>query len=178
MTLDCGCPPEYPDWDGQDIDLGGYRVHTLPIPTFFHMPLAFEAYLQRQQQAIDTLELEEPWPRLILTRTGLLRGSITRLLKDTTSMSRHVRNLPVPYPVRGMLHHGNVSMLAKPVREMQLALTEEGRIPKELYLCHLTCPRCSEDRGGDKILVLRHWRESPTLRRRVKQRATSRSGTA
>lgn len=173
MTLDCGCPPEYPEWHDTDIDLGGYRVHTLPIPMFFHMPLAYEAYLQRQQQAIDALQLKEPWPRLILTRPGLLRGSITRLLEDTTSLSRHVSNLPTPYHVRAVLHHGNVSMLSRPVREMQMALMEKGRIPKELYLCHLTCPRCSDERGGDKILVLRHWRASPTLSRRLRKRAAS-----
>ncbi len=170
MTLNCGCPPAYPDWHDTDIDLGGFRIHTLPIPMLIHMPLAYEIYLQRQQAAIDALQFKEPWPRLILTRSGVLRGSITRLLEDAPSMSRHVHNFPSPYMVRAFLHHGNVSMLSNPVRGMQMDLMEEGRIPKDLYLCHLTCPVCCEERGGDKILLLRHWRVSPRLSKRLQQR--------
>ncbi|MBI5451049.1 MAG: hypothetical protein HY940_06795 [Gammaproteobacteria bacterium] len=167
MLLDCGCPGEYPDWHRQDIDLGNQCAHTLPIPMLLSMPLAYTVYLQRQQHNIDQLELKERWPGLVLTRSGLFRGSLTRLLEDSQSMSRFVRYLPAPFQVHGLLHHGNVSTSAKPIRAIQQQLLDSGRMPHELYLCHLTCPRCSPQRGGDQILLLRRWSAHARLQRRA-----------
>jgi len=164
--LDCGCPESFPDWHDQDIDLGGQPIHRLPIPMLLHMPLAYEVYVQKQRQAIENLQLQECWPGLRLTRTGLLRGSLTCLLEDNQSLSHHVGHLPHPFNVRGRLHHGNVSTIRDTVRQVQMTLLDSGRMPKELYLCHLTCPHCSEQRGGDKILLLRRWQLSRALDRR------------
>jgi len=167
MILECGCPGEFPaEWDRKDIDLGDYCIHRLPVPMLVHMPLAFEVYVQRQQRMIDGLGLHERWPGLVLTRTGMLRGTITRLLEDAQSLSRHVRTLPSPYHVRAVLHRGNVSTIRPALRELQMSLLDGGRMPKELYLCHLTCPRCSARRGGDQILLLRHWQPSAMLEKR------------
>ncbi|MCC6303431.1 MAG: hypothetical protein IT489_11615 [Gammaproteobacteria bacterium] len=166
MTPDCSCPASYPAWHGQDIDLGGYRTHTLPIPTLMHMPLSYEIYLQRQQHALEQLHLGEIWPGLALTRTGFLRGSITRLLEDAPSLSRHVGYLPRPFQVRAHLHQGNVGTIRQTVRDMQGLLLDTGCMPKELYLCYLTCPRCADARGGEKILLLRHWLRSELLTKR------------
>jgi len=168
--LDCGCPEHYPeDWHGRDIDLSGHCVHRLTIPTPVHMPVAIEAYLQRQQRSIDELQLHEDWPNLVLVRTGLLRGEILRLLKDDGSLSRLVRYLPRPFQVRAHLHHGNVSTLRSSLRHIQQALFDEGRMPKDLYMSHLSCPRCRDRCGGDLILLLRQWQESPTLQKRLTQ---------
>ncbi len=168
--LDCGCPADFPAWNDEDIDLGGYCSHSLPIPNLFHMPLAFESYLQRQNQALQQLQLRERWPGLVLTRTGLFRGTITRLLEDASSLSRHVRYLPTPFMVYAKLHHGNVSTSRSAIRETQMILLDSGRMPKELYLCHLSCPRCETTRGGEQILLLRRWVESPTLKKRQQSR--------
>ena len=54
------------------------------------------------------------------------------------------------------------------------SILDSGRMPKELYLCHLTCPHCSADRGGDRILVLRRWQYRAGLVNRRSQ-ADSRS---
>ena len=81
MSLSCACPEHYPDWDGKDINLGGQCVHTLSIPMFLHMPLSYEVYLKRQYNDIQGLQLKEPWPGLVLTRTGMFRGTIMRLLQ-------------------------------------------------------------------------------------------------
>lgn len=164
MILECGCPSEYPDWHDEDVDLGGMPIHVLPIPMVLHMPLAYETYLKKQQEAIFKLQLHERWPGMVLMRTGMFRGRITRLLVDEThSLSSQVKQMPIPYQVRAWLHHGNVSTIRNVVREMQMALIDSGRMPKELHLCYLTCPRCSEERGGEKLLLLRHWQESPVL---------------
>ncbi len=168
--LDCGCPSAFPDWDRVDVDLGGWCTHSLPLPTLLHMPLAYEAYLQRQNRALQQLQLQERWPGMVLTRTGLVRGSITRLLEDGASLSRHVRYLSAPFMVRAALHHGNVSTIRNVVREIQMSLLDAGCMPKELYLCHLTCPRCEGERGGEKILLLRRWVESPALKKRQRAR--------
>jgi hypothetical protein len=48
-----------------------------------------------------------------------------------------------------------------------MQLFDMGRMPKELYLCYLTCPVCSEEKGGDKILLLRRWQASATLSKRI-----------
>jgi hypothetical protein len=170
MILECGCPEHYPDWDGEDVDLGGQQAHILSIPTLMHMPLAYEAYMARQQTAIDRLQLKECWPGLVLTRMGMFRGSLIRLLEPTTSPARHIVLLPRDFHVYAVLHHGNVSTARKVIREMQMKLVDAGRLPKEVYLCHITCGRCSEKRGGEKILVLRRWVESPLLQKRIRQR--------
>lgn len=168
MSLDCGCPEHYPaEWDGADIDLGGACVHALGIPMLFHMPLAYVHYLQRQTNAIDALELKERWPGLILTRTGMFRGEMLRLIDATASPSRLIKYLPVDFKLRGLIHHGGMATLRDSVRRLQQTLFDEGKLPREMYLCHLTCPRCAEARGGDKILLLRRWQQSPTLQRRL-----------
>jgi len=164
--LECGCPENYPDWHNQDIDLSGHPVHQLPLPMLLHMPLAYELYIQKQQTALEELGLEERWPGLRITRTGFLRGSLTRLLQESQSLSRHVSHLSHPFKVRGYLHHSNVSTIRTAVREVQVTLLDSGRVPRELYLCHLTCPHCSDSRGGDKILLLRRWQISATLTKR------------
>lgn len=174
MMLVCGCPGDYPDWDGRDIDLGGQYVHELALPTPLHMPLAYTMYLQRQQQAVAQLQLTERWPGFVLTQTGLWRGRLLRLLEPAQSPSRHVQVLPRPFHLHGILHHGNVSTIRPSVRKAQMALLDSGRMPKELYLCHLTCPRCATERGGDRLLLLRRWIESPALKRRTDARRDGR----
>lgn len=51
---------------------------------------------------------------------------------------------------------------------MQIELLDQGRAPKELYICYLTCTHCYEKRGGHKTLLLRRYVESPTLKKRIK----------
>lgn len=169
MRLECGCPSEYPDWDNKELDLGGQLAHVLPIPNFFHMPLAYTAYLKNQWQEITGLELKEKWPGLILTQTGFFRGRIVSLLENQQTPSRRVNTLPLPFTVSCKLHRGNVSTMRKSVLALQAELFDQGRMPKELYICHLTCLRCEEERGGDKILLVRRWVESPTLKAKIKQ---------
>lgn len=171
--LVCACPARYPDWDDRDIDLGGHCVHILPIPTLLHMPLGYELYLKRQYEDVKALELEEEWPNLVLTRTGMLRGEIMRLLHAARSPSHHVSYLPRPYQVRGKLHLGDVGTMRNAVREMQMALLDSGKMPKELYICYLTCPLCLEAKGGNKILLVRHWAESALLKGRRSKGAAS-----
>jgi hypothetical protein len=166
MMLECGCPGEFPDWNNQDVELGGSCVLTLGIPMLLHMPLAYEAYLQRQQQEVDQLELPERWPGFVLTRTGALRGKMIRLLENVSSPSRHVSYLPKPFQLRAVLHQGDIGTIRTIVKEMQMKLFDEGKMPRELYLSYLTCPTCQEQRGGAKIMLLRHWVDSPRLKRR------------
>ena len=90
-----------------------------------------------------------------------------RLLKDDGSLSRLVGYLPRPFRARAQLHHGNVSTLRSSLRQIQQSLFDEGRMPKDLYLSHLTCPRCRDRRGGDLILLLRQWQDSPVLKKRL-----------
>ncbi len=171
MILECGCPGEYPPWRDEDVDLGGSVVHELSVPMFLHMPLAFEAYLKKQQEALIKLQLAERWPGLVLFSTGMLRGRMLRLLhEDTHSLSTQVRHLPSPFHLRAHLHHGNISTARNVIRDMQRELIDSGRMPKELYLAYLTCPRCSEDRGGERLLLLRRWEESLVLRNRARRR--------
>jgi len=167
MMLSCGCPEHFPDWDGKDVDLGGQFVHSLPIPTLMHMPLAYELYVKRQQQAIIHLQLQEQWPGMVLVRTGFFRGSITRLLENTRSPARHVHVLPRPFWVRAALHSGNLSTGRKLVQRIQMDIVDAGRRPKELYLSYLTCPHCGDQRGGEKILLLRRWEDSALLKKRL-----------
>ena len=173
MNTGCACPDAYPDWDNRDIDLGGDCVHALAIPAFLHMPLAYEVYLKRQHDDVQALGLPERWPNLVLTRTGMVGGTIMRLLERTRSPSRHVKYLPRPFHVRGKLHLGDVGSMGNSVKEMQAALLDNGRMPRELYIAYLTCPLCAEQRGGNKILLLRRWTESALLKgRKAKAGAT------
>ncbi len=190
MTLACGCPGQFPDWHEQDIALGGRLTHTAPVSTFLHMPIGYELRRERQRLTLQRLGLKEQWPGLVLLHTGLLRGKILRLLEPATSPARGLSYLPYPFWVRGFLHQGPITAMAQSVRRVQSALIQAGRRPLELYVGHLTCPRCAaqgraiakgstsvaggrtpgataEQRGGEKILLLRHWVESPALLRRV-----------
>lgn len=169
MTLACGCPEEFPDWDNQDVELGGAAVLELPIPTFLHMPTGYDVYLGRARHLITQLELEPRWRGFYLTQTGWMRGRILCLLNSADSPSRHVTRLPTPFQVRGKLHHGDIGTIKNSVREMQAQLLDARRMPKELYLSYLTCPLCEEQRGGAKILVLRRWHQSARLGKRLNQ---------
>jgi len=164
MLLECGCPSTYPAWHDQDVNLGGHCIYRVPIPTFLHMPIAFELQLQRQQAALQQLGLRERWPGFALVRTGMFGGTAVRLIEDTSSLSRHVSHFPIPYWLRAHLHPGGIGTLRPAVREMQAYLLDHGRMPRDLYLSHLTCPRCADERGGEKILLLRHWTESAKLK--------------
>lgn len=172
MRLECGCPGDFPDWHDQDIALAGQLVHTVSAPMFLHMPIGYELRLERQRQTLERLQLTERWPGLVLMRTGLLRGKLLRLLEPATSPARGLEYLPNPFQVRGYLHEGGIGSLALSVRRMQTELIKTGKRPLELYLGHLTCPRCADARGGEKILLLRHWAESPALLKRVKRTTT------
>lgn len=168
MILECGCPGSYPDWHDREVDLSHHAAHVLPIPTFLYMPLSYDLYRQRQQQEIEHLELQEVWPGFALTRSGLFRGRLIRLLQNSDSPSRHVTTLDSPLKIYGLLHEGGIGTVQRTVRQQQMTLLDKGRMPKELYLAHLTCPRCAEQRGGEKILVLRRWKENSRLAARLK----------
>jgi hypothetical protein len=163
MMLECGCPSDYPDWHRQNIDLAYHAAHVLPIASFLHMPLSYETYKQRQQHEIEQLGLHERWPGFALTRTGWLRGKMIRLLEDGESPSRHFQHLKGDFQVQGFLHEGGIGTLRKSVRKQQELLLDSGRMPKEMYLAYLTCPSCSEARGGDRILLVRRWSASRRL---------------
>lgn len=163
MMLSCGCPSEFPDWNNKDVDLAGHPVISLGIPTLLHMPLAYEAYLQRQQSQIIALELKEKWPGFVLTRTGFVRGRIMRLLEFGESPSHLVSFLPRPFQLHAVVHQGDVGTMRKAISEMQMVLLQNGRRPRELYLSYLTCPTCEEGRGGAKIMLLRRWEQSTVL---------------
>jgi len=167
MTTQCACPTDYPDWHEQDVDLSGKLVHALKIPSFMYMPLSYEVYVQKQTKDIEQLELEEQWPGFVMTKTGFLRGEILRLLKPANSPSRFVRTLDGTSTFRGFLHKGGIGTIKESTRRLQNQLFDMGRMPKDMYLCYLTCPICSEQKGGDKILLLRRWQESKTLARRI-----------
>jgi len=167
MILECGCPSEYPDWHGQYIDLAHHCAHVLPIASFLHMPLSFETYRQRQQNEIEQLELQERWPGFALSRNGWLRGTMIRLLEDSESPSRHFQHLGADFQLQAMLHDGGIGTVRKSVREQQELLLDSGRMPKEMYLAYLTCPRCSEERGGDRLMLLRRWRASSRLAKKI-----------
>lgn len=168
MILECGCPAEYPDWHNQHIDLAHHAAHVLPIASFLHMPLSFETYRQRQQSEIEQLEITERWPGFALTRTGWFRGKMIRLLEDCESPSRHFQRLPADFQLHGLLHEGGIGTVRTSVRKQQEILLDSGRMPKEMYLSYLTCPRCSEERGGDRILLLRRWRSSQRLEQKTR----------
>ncbi|HEY5601877.1 MAG TPA: hydrolase [Gammaproteobacteria bacterium] len=173
MTSRCACPNRYPQWHEQDIDLSGKPVHALKIPSFLYMPLSYEMYVQKQRNDIKQLELEEEWPGFVLTRTGFLRGELISLLTSGDSPSRFVRTLEGIFQLRGYLHNGGIGTVKQSIRTLQMQLFDLGRMPRELYLCYLTCPVCSGQKGGDKILLLRRWKESPTLAKRIKAQKTT-----
>ncbi|PCH60549.1 MAG: hypothetical protein COC05_04280 [Gammaproteobacteria bacterium] len=127
----------------------------------------------RQANAISDLELTELWPGLVLTKTGMLGGEMLRLIETSNSPSRLIKYLPVGFNVRCIIHQGTMATLRNSARVLQQGLLDEGKLPKEMYLCHLTCPRCAESRGGDKILLLRRWQASPKLEQRLKQQKQS-----
>jgi len=170
MSESCHCPKQFPDWDGKDIDLQGQCIQKLSIPTFFHMPMAIEAYQQRQQREVDNLELPEQWPGLTLTNTGFLRGSLIRPLENVDSPSRHVEFISGSFNLRGLLHEGDIGTIKPAGRKLQSSLFDQGKIPKELYLAYLTCGHCEADRGGHKILLLRRWSASTTLTSQLNKR--------
>jgi len=157
MILPCGCPENYPDWDAQDINLGGHMVHEQPSLMFMHLPIAFDLYRQRQVDNITRLELKETWPGFALTRSAAFRGRLLRLLDDETCPARRVHRLPNPFRLRVALHQGNVSSMRPLLRDMQTHIIHSGRKPLEIYLAYLTCPICAEQRGGNKVMLFRHW---------------------
>lgn len=168
--LDCGCPSEYPDWDGKDVDLGAWLVHEQRVPMFLHMPIGFEAALDRQHKDIRRLGLTERWPGFVLTQSAAFRGRILCPLDEDSSPARKTFRLSNPYHVRGKLLHGDVGgKLRGEVQRMQSDLLDEAKMPRELFLCYLTCPRCRDERGGIKILLLRHWERSRKLEERLKK---------
>ena len=162
---DCGCPANPPDWRG-DLDLGGLLVHEQPVPMFLHMPIGFEAMRERQLADIARLELHERWPGFVLLRTGMLRGALLLPLAEEHSPARRVYRLPAPFCVRAVLHEGEIARLKETIRAMQRELLREAKMPKELYLAYLNCPRCDQGKGA-RVLVVRRWEESPRLARRL-----------
>ena len=156
----CGCPESYPTWAGKDVNLVGQCVHRMKIPTFFHMPLAYEAYIKKQAESVMQLGLVEMWPGFTLSRMGMLGGEIMRLLEDSQSPSRLVEYLTPPFTANVALHNGDIGTISKAVQPQQALLIDSARTPKELYLSYLTCPRCAERKGGEKILLLRRWSQS------------------
>ena len=168
--LKCHCPDTFPDWDDCDIDLSRKCVHLISIPTFIHMPIAYEVYRKKQATDIANLELSEMWPGFSLTRTGMFGGKMIRLLEETDSPSRFVTFLDRDFHVRAKLHHGDVGTVKTTLGEMQMDMVDRGCRPKELYLGYITCPACEERKGGPKILVVRRWVESEALKKRGQNR--------
>lgn len=166
MILDCGCPSAWPDWHDEDVDLSGHFVHRVAVPMLLHMPIGYDAQRQRQQLNIGRLGLTERWPGLTLVRTSAFRGELIRLLEEATSPSHLVAWLPRPYPVYAWLHKGTMQTLRPALRDIQSRLLDAGRMPREVLIAHLTCARCADAHGGDRILLLRHWQESRRLARR------------
>ena len=154
----------------QDIDLSGLPIHNMKIAAFLFMPLSYDSYARRQQQDIEQLEIQEMYPGLTLTRTKLWGGTIQRIIKSGESPSRFIGYFNSAFHLHGFLHQGGIGTIKESIRALQNRLFDQGRMPKELYLCYLTCPICSEEKGGDKILLLRHFTESKTLQNRLKRR--------
>jgi len=167
MRLECGCPVSYPDWHDGDIDLGGQLVHSLKIPMFMHMPIGYEAYLLKQKDDIERLELHETWPGFNLTRTGALRGQMLCPLVEEKSPARNLMILPHPFHLRVHLFHGDVTDMRMSIKHMQSEILDDGLMPKELYLSYLTCPVCEEQRGGKRVMLMRRWVKSKKLEARL-----------
>lgn len=168
--LPCGCPDAFPDWDGQDINLGAWLVHEIGTPMFFHMPIGFEACLHKQHKDIEQLGLHPRWPGFVLARSAMFRGAILCPLQEERSPARNVRRLPNPFHVRASIIHGDVDNIRNAVSHIQSELLDQRRMPRELFLAYLTCPACKDERGGSKMLILRHWEESEKLRKRLRKR--------
>jgi len=172
----CACPEVYPDWDGKTFDLGGTCVHEMKISAFFHMPVSYDMYVKKQAANIEQLGLTEKWPGTVMTTTGLWGGKIMRILEDSDSPSRLVRYLPGSFLVKCQLHHGGIGTVPKTAHQMQMDLVEEGCMPKELYLIHLTCPICVERKGGeDRILVVRRFTSSKRIQGRLEKQAAKKA---
>jgi len=170
--LECGCPSSYPNWKHGDIDLGGQLVHSLKIPMFMHMPIGYEAYLLKQKDDIERLELHEKWPGFNLTRTGALRGQMLCPLMEESSPARNLMSLTHPFQLRVHLFHGDVTEMRTAIRKMQSEILDDGLMPKELYLSYLTCPVCEEKRGGKRVMLMRRWVKSKKLEARLKKAAS------
>jgi Bacterial hydrolase len=170
MTLPCGCPQHYPEeWNGQDVDLGGWLVHDHPAPMLLHFPIAFDLYRKQQVEDIARLGLTERWPGFVLTRSAAFRGRHLRLLEEEDCAARRVHYLPSPFHLRVAMHRGDVGSVRPVIQQMQTALIDAGLMPKEVYLAYLTCPLCAADRGGNRMMVLRRWVPSPKLRERLER---------
>jgi len=129
-----------------------------------------QAYLLKQKEDIERLELHESWAGFNLTRTGAFRGQMLCPLLEEHSPARHVMNLANPFHLRVKMFHGDVTDIKATVRAMQSELLDEALMPKELYLSYLTCPVCEEERGGKRMLLLRRWVKSDKLNKRLKKR--------
>lgn len=172
----CACPDVYPDWDGKTLDLGGSCVHEMKIAAFFHMPIAYDMYVSKQAANVDHLGLTEKWPGFILTKTGMLGGRIIRFLEDCQSPSRLVHYIPGSFWVKAKMHHGGIGSVQKVIHKMQIEMLEEGCMPKEFYLAHLTCPLCVERKGGeDKILIVRRFNANKRIQERLRKEAEKNS---
>ncbi len=169
----CGCPPSIPDWDKQDIDLSGKAAHEQKIPTLLFMPLGYEHYAKRQHETLLALGLDEQWLGITLTQTGVLGGRLLRPLKSYHSVSHQVIRLPTPFKLYARLHQGNMSTIKPTLRSLQQTLLDSGKLPKELYICHLTCPRCEAEKGGEQIYLLRRWEHSERLKKRIEKQQKS-----
>lgn len=166
----CPCPDEYPDWDGKSIDLTGYCVHEMKTASILHMPVAFDMYVSKQAANVVHLELQELWPGLVLSKTGMWGGKILRFLKSSeSSASRLVHHLPTPFNVMAKLHDGGIGTVPKAVHRMQIEMVEKGCMPKEFYLAHLTCDMCCDRKGGDKILIIRRYIPNERVQKRMKK---------
>lgn len=170
QELSCRCPDTYPKWDGTDQVLAGRCVHRMKIPSFFHMPLAYDQYVGKQEENVYQLGLKELWPRFVLTRTGMWGGEIIRFIEDAESPSRMVQVLPPPFDVNVMLHDGGIGTVQKTLRKQQEHLTDLGRVPKELFMAHLACPVCEDRKDGEKIMLVRRWESSKRLQGKIEKR--------
>ncbi len=169
---ECACPDTYPDWDGKTLDLGGSCIHEMKIASFFHMPVAYDMYVSKQAANIHHLGLVEKWPRFVLTKTGMWGGKIICLVEDSSSPSRLVNFIPGSFWVKAQMHHGGIGSIHKVVHKMQIAMIEEGCMPKEFYLAHLTCSFCVERKGGeDKILIVRRFVPNKRIQERLRKEA-------
>jgi len=166
---ECYCPSNIPSLHLKDLDLSAAAIHRIPLAAFFFMPLSYHTYAEKQRQAVIDLDLKERWPGLILSNTGMFRGTITRILEHGDSPSRFVTNLPANFVLQGYIHKGGIGTIKSSIRALQNQLFDQGRMPKELYLSYLTCPHCETAKGGEQILLLRRFIESDTLKNRLKK---------
>lgn len=166
----CRCPDTWPSWDNTDQNLAGHHVHRMPIASFFHMPLAYDMYVGKQADNVHQLELKELWPGLVFTRTGIWGGEMLRLIEDAETASRLVQVLSPPFEMNFMIHHGGIGTVQKTLRKQQQYLTDLGRIPKALYMAHLSCPVCEARKGGEMIMLARRWEGSQRIQKKIQSR--------